>query len=182
MATPTDNQSARFVPARSADAAALAKLYDLDSRGGQAEEVAAVRTGLLSLGYTPLVSQYGAVLDAAGGYQTDNGLGGPDSGGYAFTAKRLHGDTLEFAISFAGTDFWDSADRQTDFATWGFTAAYKQLRPALVEMLAQAATAQALHLENPAENPAVRILITGHSLGGALAQAALLDLLIPRPD
>ena len=112
-------------------------------------------------------------IDSSGGYTADNGFASPASSGsaYAFAASRLAGGAKEYVIAFAGTDFFDVGDLQSDFITWGFTNYYQQMQPLFAEVLLQA-------LADKDRNEDVRILITGHSLGGAAAQAAFADLLI----
>jgi Ca2+-binding RTX toxin-like protein len=86
---------------------------------------------------------------------------------YGFVATREHGGKTQMVISFRGTEsYWDW---RTDLNEWGFCLSYSALQP-----LIRAAYKYALsgHID--------QIYFTGHSLGGAIVQIALLDLLEPK--
>ncbi|MEJ6003869.1 lipase family protein, partial [Paucibacter soli] len=172
MADSAINQSSNYDLNRALDAAQLADAAYLVDRGFGVDRLA---DRLAELGWTPLTaSAPGFALDAAGGFTTGNGFeGGADAGlgksGYAFVATREVDGKKEYAISFAGTNFSDPGDKQSDFVINGFSNAYVALRPLFAELLKQAVAEKNSGVD-------VSILITGHSLGGAIAQAALADL------
>jgi Lipase (class 3)/RTX calcium-binding nonapeptide repeat (4 copies) len=136
-----------------------------------------LQTRLTELGWTPLQANdetpLPRPLDAGGGFTSDNGFVEPlsSNSAYAFAASREAGEVKEYVISFAGTDFSTMGDIQTDFFTWGFAAYYKQMQSLFAEVLLQALADQDAGMD-------VKLLITGHSLGGAVAQAAFADLMI----
>ncbi|MFO1327842.1 MAG: hypothetical protein U1F56_10835 [Rubrivivax sp.] len=156
----TSHTSARYDLTKSLDAALLS-LAAYDSGFTLA-------AGLQSHGWKPLSN---ALLDAGGGYAAEGKTGSGKLNAYAFTASReLPGNTVQYAIAFRGTD--DGTDwLDTNASRWGFSSYYANLRPVMVEFLKSAADAK-LAGKN------VELLITGHSLGGAAAQAALADLLL----
>jgi hypothetical protein len=131
-----------------------------------------LRGELLRTGWAPLVSQHaGIVLDVGGGMAAPAVVGSSTLNAYAFAATKMQGDTKQYAISFRGTD--NLTDWLNNVGHYGFTEYYKSVRQVMEEALWQAAKDQAAGQK-------VEILVTGHSLGGAAAQAALLDLLSPR--
>ncbi|MBN8506621.1 MAG: hypothetical protein J0L58_19315 [Burkholderiales bacterium] len=115
-------------------------------------------------------------------YRFMNGDGLETSGtvsvdAHAFAAFRKNtAGTSDFAIVFTGTEggfFPLSQDWQSDLDELGFTQSYLALRHKVYEWLCIAA----------AQKESVdRIFFTGHSLGGAVAQAALLDIIIDQSD
>ncbi|MBK6862308.1 MAG: hypothetical protein IPG91_01480 [Ideonella sp.] len=88
---------------------------------------------------------------------------------HAFGAVRsTEAGHKELAISFTGTE--GGADWETDFSTLGFTESYLSVRESVYQWLLAAAKHQ---------GEFDRVLITGHSLGGAMAQACVLDIVAP---
>lgn len=83
---------------------------------------------------------------------------------HAFVASKMVGDKEVMAISFEGTQ--GSADLITDFSSWGFSVYYQAIRDSIVSWIKSAYQKNVSH-----------VYITGHSLGGAAAQIAMLDLL-----
>jgi Ca2+-binding RTX toxin-like protein len=174
---PTNSQAAIYDLNEALDAAFLARAAYVVTPGAINSDME-LRSQLQSFGWTPLDSATTVVLaagslDDAGGITRDNGFDVPLSSGtgYAFAAERVVDGTHEFVIAFAGTDFGTLGDVQSDFQSYGFTEAYLALQPLFAEVLMEALQAR------DASEP-VKITIAGHSLGGALAQAAFADLLI----
>ena len=133
---------------------------------------------LLLQGWTPFSAPAGAYVpfDAGGGYAkpTPGLFDSPNA--FALAASRQIGDSTQFAIAFRGTD--DGADWfNANIPHFGFTDYYKVLRPLVEETLYAAFQYK---IANPGSK--VELLLTGHSLGGAAVQVALLDLLASRAD
>lgn len=147
------NQQSSYDLNEALDAALLAQTYDFFTPSStpvnSPREHKAILQSLQSLGWTPLTSTNpNVMLDIAGGYTASNGFDMPMSNfsGYAFAVTRVIGGVKEYAISFAGIDFGDSGDIQSDFQTYGFSNAYKALRPIYLEMLKQAIVDDVAHL------------------------------------
>ncbi|MFZ4525577.1 MAG: DUF4347 domain-containing protein [Chlorobium sp.] len=83
---------------------------------------------------------------------------------HAICAARSEGGRKEMAIAFEGTR--GGIDILTDILQFGFTEYYKSIRAKVVDWLKEAVAQQY-----------DAIYITGHSLGGAAAQIALLDIM-----
>lgn len=85
-------------------------------------------------------------------------------------AVRENGHSKEMAIAFRGTEFGLTRegilDIITDITPWGFTNYYKAVRSSVEDWLTKA------YLGN-----FDKIYFTGHSLGGVVAQIAMLDIL-----
>ncbi len=130
---------------------------------------------LMRTGWSPISSAGQGLLDAGGGLVADGVPGSGQRNAYAFAAQReLPDNVVQFGIAFRGsnspTDEWaDWGDNNG--AKFGFSYYYQQFQPVMAEMLSRALAAKASGKE-------VQILITGHSLGGAAAQAAMADLLL----
>uniref|UniRef100_UPI00262C865C DUF4347 domain-containing protein n=1 Tax=Accumulibacter sp. TaxID=2053492 RepID=UPI00262C865C len=84
---------------------------------------------------------------------------------HAFRAERTVNGLKELVISFEGTN--GTADIITDAIAWGFNEYYRVLRPT-IESWIQDAVAH--------KNEYSKVFLTGHSLGGAAAQIAMLDM------
>jgi hypothetical protein len=85
----------------------------------------------------------------------------------AVIVERTLNGKSEMAIAFRGTQK-DMVDWLTDFSPYGFSNYYKALRPEIEAYIIQAVHAR---YDN--------IYITGHSLGGAATQIAMIDMLEP---
>jgi hypothetical protein len=101
---------------------------------------------------------------------------GTHENAFSYSASRnLSSDRVQFVYAIRGSDsptedwrdwIWNNASQ------YGWSHYYEQVREPFAEMLAQALSAQA-------SGKSVEILVTGHSLGGAAAQAAFADLILP---
>jgi|GEM_PF-1047776 len=132
-----------------------------------------LQQSLQNCGWTPLVSQHSdyVTLDAGGGLAASATCFGSSLNAYAFAAKRTVGDTTQYTITFRGTD--NLTDWMNNLGDSGFSEYYKSLRKLVEEALFQAASEKE-------SGGKVEILVTGHSLGGAAAQAMLLDILVDK--
>ncbi len=143
---------------------------------------------LNSIGWTPLVSTHPSVIlnsDGSGSI-TSNGTGSQiaewfgAANAFAFAATHMVDSTKQYAISFQGSDSLFSPAILTDWlfnnaGHHGFSKYYEALRPLVEETLFQAYQAK-LSGQN------VQVVLTGHSLGGAAVQAALLDIFVPKTE
>lgn len=152
----TANQSTNYNQGIAADMAALSLAAYQDGE--------TLAHTLAELGWTPLTSTF-LNLDAGGGYAA-NGAALPIDNSYAFVATREFGGERQMAVVFRGTD--QTSDWVNNLSTYGFEEYYTALRPLLVEALRQGYYS------------ADSIFIAGHSLGGAAAQAAMVDIFEPQ--
>jgi hypothetical protein len=98
------------------------------------------------------------------------------SNAYAFSAKRdLEGGKVQYVISFEGsnTTLSQIKDWVDNVAKYGWSGYYKSLQPLFADVIHQALTSKA-------QGKDVELLVTGHSLGGAAATAAMIDLFLPK--
>lgn len=127
-------------------------------------------TTLRSDGWTPFSAPSGSYVnfDEGGGFTAKPQVFNIENE-YAFAAQRSFGGKTQFAMSFRGTD--SAKDWVDNLGARGFSDYYVAVRPVLEEVLWNAW--QAMH-----RGERVEVLLTGHSLGGAAVQAALLDILV----
>jgi Ca2+-binding RTX toxin-like protein len=83
---------------------------------------------------------------------------------HVIAVEKQTGNKKEMAISFEGTG--SGTDIVTDLTTWGFSLYYKSLRTTIESWVRKGIAENYDH-----------IYFTGHSLGGAAVQIAMLDLL-----
>lgn len=98
------------------------------------------------------------------------------SNAYAFSAKReLEGGKVQYVISFEGsnTTLSQIKDWVDNVAKYGWSEYYKALQPLFADVIHQALTSKS-------QGKDVELLVTGHSLGGAAATAAMIDLFLPK--
>ncbi|WP_170155466.1 DUF4347 domain-containing protein, partial [Sulfurisoma sediminicola] len=144
-----------------------------------------IRNKLSELGWAPLRDP-SHLLDVGGGLAkpglpamvVDRGqvFNEDVNNAYAFAASREMPDgTVQFAVTFRGSDSMTEDPRDwlwNNGSQFGFSYYYEQVRYVFAEAIAQALNAKA-------NGKHVELLITGHSLGGAAAQAAFADLFVP---
>lgn len=96
----------------------------------------------------------------------------PVGNNYGFVAEREYGGEKQLVIAFRGTVLGTGNLIEDDIDPWGFTEAYLNIQPLVADALRDVIAAS----NDPNQNPYAKVFITGHSLGGAMAQAALLDI------
>lgn len=95
---------------------------------------------------------------------------------YAVAAKReLPENTIQFLVGFEGSasPLAEPADWAQNAGEFGWSTHYTTLIPLMAKVIQQLLDAQVA-------GKTVELIITGHSLGGAIAQTAFADLLAPR--
>lgn len=100
-------------------------------------------------------------------------ISGTQSYGIA-ASRELPGNKTQFAIGFEGSSL-ELADWTQNAGKYGWSEHYATLIPLFAKVLAQMLDAQA-------QGKITQLIITGHSLGGAIAQTAFADLLAPRSN
>ena len=110
---------------------------------------------------------------AAGGYGIRDGL---SLQSYAFAGKRTAADgTVQFVVAFEGSNSPTSepADWIANAGQYGWSRYYASLEPLMAEVVGQM-----LQVQHEQKN--TQLILTGHSLGGAVAMMAFGDLLAPQ--
>ncbi|MGV1086720.1 MAG: Calx-beta domain-containing protein [Mycobacterium sp.] len=108
---------------------------------------------------------------AAGGFGVDSW----EVGSYAFAGKRTAADgTVQYIVSFEGSNspFSEPQDWVANAGEYGWSRYYASLEPLMTEVVGQMLQAQG-------EQKNTQLILTGHSLGGAVAMVAYSDLLAP---
>jgi Ca2+-binding RTX toxin-like protein len=131
-------------------------------------EVKATSDWLKTCNYQAVICQPatgGTVYDTIGGYEVGNN--------YAFAARQTTSNgTVKFIISFEGSNSDQLGDwTSTNLSEYGWSNYYVSLMPLMTQVIKEAMT------EKDAQHN-VDILITGHSLGGAVASVAFADLFL----
>ena len=109
---------------------------------------------------------------AAGGFGVENGFAVQS---YAFAGKRTAADgTVQYIVSFEGSNslFSEPADWIANAGQYGWSRYYASMEPLMTEVVGQMLQAQG-------EGKNTQLILTGHSLGGAVAMVAYSDLLAP---
>jgi pimeloyl-ACP methyl ester carboxylesterase len=107
----------------------------------------------------------------AGGFGVQN----RSTQSFAFAGKRTAADgTMQFIVSFEGSNspFSEPQDWIANAGAYGWSNYYASLEPLMTEVVGQMLQAQG-------EGKNTQLILTGHSLGGAVAMVAYSDLLAP---
>ena len=118
-----------------------------------------------------LLGQQNLFSPAAGGFGVQNGA----VQSFAFAGKRTAADgTVQFIVSFEGSNspFSEPQDWIANAGEYGWSRYYASLEPLMTEVVGQMLQAQG-------EGKNTQLILTGHSLGGAVAMVAYGDLLAP---
>jgi pimeloyl-ACP methyl ester carboxylesterase len=108
---------------------------------------------------------------AAGGFGVQNRA----TQSFAFAGKRTAADgTVQFIVSFEGSNspFSEPQDWIANAGEYGWSRYYASLEPLMTEVVGQMLQAQG-------DGKNTQLILTGHSLGGAVAMVAYSDLLAP---
>ena len=118
-----------------------------------------------------LLGQQNLFSPAAGGFGVQSGA----IQSFAFAGKRTAADgTVQFIVSFEGSNspFSEPQDWIANAGEYGWSNYYASLEP-----LMTAVVGQMLQAQGGGKN--TQLILTGHSLGGAVAMVAYSDLLAP---
>ena len=143
-----------------------------DHRNAAAFTTSVQATGWEGIGVSGPSAGANSFSPAAGGFGVQDGLAVQS---YAFAGKRTAADgTVQYVVSFEGSNspFSEPADWIANAGEYGWSRYYASLEPLMTEVVGQMLQAQG-------EGRKTQLILTGHSLGGAVAMVAYGDLLAP---
>ncbi|MGD9619323.1 MAG: Ig-like domain-containing protein [Mycolicibacterium sp.] len=154
--------------------AALASMFsDLAYNHRDADFATQVQaTGWKGIGVSKPNMGVGGFSPAAGGY----GVKTLQTQSYAFAGQRTAADgTVQFVVAFEGSNSPGSepADWVANALQYGWSHYYASLMPLMNTVVGQMLQAQD-------QQKKTQLILTGHSLGGALSMMAFADLLAPK--